>query len=152
MADLFDICWSEAPLPLLLTVVRGRLRQISLRHLAPFDLTHQQFQVMALVEKNPGICHKNVAAALGLDKPTATRLLQTLQKKGWLSVQPDQGHGRRLCITLSPEGTQHIAQLSGMRRFFREGLEEGLSPEERQQLRGLLHKLMTNLDRLEERS
>jgi len=145
-----NIPWEEAHLPLLLAVVRSRLRQVGLQHLAPFGLTPQQFQVLAVLESDPGICHKNLAGALGMDKPTATRLLQTLQKKGWILIQPDPKHGRRLCITLSPEGAGLMGQLKEFRLFFREGLEAGLEPTERQQLRDLLHKLMLNLDRLEQ--
>jgi len=145
-----NIPWEEAHLPLLLTVVRSRMRQVSLHFLAPHDLTPQQFQVLAVLEKSPGICHKDLAGAIGMDKPTATRLLQALQRKGWVLIQPDPAHGRRLCIELSPEGARVLGQLSTFREAFREGLEEGLEDSERKQLRELLQKLMLNLDRLEQ--
>jgi len=147
-----NIPWEEAHLPLLLTVVRSRIRQVSLHFLAPHDLTPQQFQVLAVLEGNPGICHKNLAGAIGIDKPTATRLLQTLQKKDWIRIQPDPKHGRRLVLDLSPEGARVLGQLSEFRQFFREGLEDGMEPAERQQLRDLLHRLMLNLDRLDQLS
>lgn len=144
--------WEEAPLPLLLSAVRSRLRQVSLHYLSPYDLTPQQYQVLAVLERSPRICHKNLAGAVGMDKPTATRLIQTLQKKGWVQAQSDPTHGRRLCIELTPEGAQLISQLQEFRHFFRENLEEGLNPDERQQLRDLLYKLKLNLDRLEQLS
>lgn len=149
MFQQLQIPWSEAHLPLLLTVVRSRIRQVSLRFLTPYDVTHQQFQVLALLERSPGICHKDLAGALGLDKPTATRILQALQRKGWIEVRSDPKHGRRLRIDLSETGRALMAELGGFRQFFREGLETGLSPEERQTLRDLLQRLMLNLDRLE---
>lgn len=145
-----QISWEESHLPLLLAFVRSRLRQVSLHYLSPYGLTPQQYQVMSILERHPGICHKDLAGSVGMDKPTATRVLQTLQKKDWVRVQHVAGHRRKLCIDLSPEGRRLIAQLEGFRQFFREKLEEGLEPSERQQLRDLLKKLSINLDRLEQ--
>jgi len=141
--------WEEAHLPLLLSVVRSRMRQVLLHHLAPHGLTTQQFQVLAVLEAKPGICHKNLAGAIGMDKPTATRLLQTLQKKAWVQIQADPEHGRRLQITLTPEGAELVRSMAPLRVTFRKALEEGMDASERQQLRDLLHKVYLNLDRLE---
>lgn len=145
-----NVPWNEAHLPLLLSVVRSRMRQVSLHFLAPHGLTPQQFQVLAVLETNSGICHKDLAGTIGMDKPTTSRLLQTLQRKGWILIQPDPAHRRRLRIGLSPEGARVIGQLDAFRQSFRAGMEEGMAPSERQQLRDLLRKLMLNLDRLEQ--
>ncbi|WP_005035767.1 MarR family winged helix-turn-helix transcriptional regulator [Holophaga foetida] len=150
MFPQINVPWDEAHLPLLLTLVRSRVKQVSLQFLAPHNLTPPQFQVLAVLESNPGICHKNLAGALGMDKPTATRILQTLQKKAWILIEPDPTHGRRLRIKLSPEGARVLGQIAEFRHTFREGLEEGMDPAERQQLRELLRRLMLNLDRLEQ--
>jgi len=142
--------WETASLPLMLTVVRSRLRQVSWRLLAPYGVTPQQYQVLRVLSDTPGLCHGELAGALGLDKPTATRMLQNLQRKGWVDVLPHPCHGRKLRLELSPAGQAMVDSLGEFRRTVREGLEQGLDEDERKAVRALLHKLKLNLDRLDE--
>ncbi len=134
----------------MLTVVRSRLRQVSWRLLAPHGITPQQYQVLRVLHDTPGLCHGQLAGALGLDKPTATRMVQTLKRKGWVDVLPHPCHGRKTRLELNAEGMALVESLAGFRRTVREGLEEGLDPAERLAVRTLLHKLKTNLDRMDE--
>jgi DNA-binding MarR family transcriptional regulator len=144
------IPWEDASLPLMLTVVRSRLRQVSWRLLAPYGITPQQYQVLRVLSDSPGLCHGQLAGALGLDKPTATRLLQALQRKGWVDVLPHPSHGRKLRLELSADGQALVTNLVPFRKTVREGLEEGLEPGERKALRDMLHKLKLNLDHMDE--
>jgi DNA-binding MarR family transcriptional regulator len=141
--------WEEAGLPLLLTVVRSRLRQVSWRMLAPYGVTPQQYQVLRALADKPGLCHGELAGALGLDKPTATRLLQALQRKGWVEVLPHPCHGRKLRLELSAEGQALVDRLLAFRKTIRAGLEQGLTEAEQRQIRSLLQKLKTNLDQMD---
>lgn len=141
--------WEEASLPLILSVAKSRLRQVSWRMLAPYGITPQQYQVVINVSDHPGLSHGELASALGLDKPTATRMIQAVVAKGWVSVQPDPAHGRRLKLHLTDEGAALAQRLATFRRTLRAGIEAGLSPEERLQLRRLLERVVANLDDLE---
>ena len=143
------IPWEEASLPLMLTVVRSRLRQVSWRLLAPHGLTPQQYQVLRVLSDTPGLCHGELAGALGLDKPSATRMLQTLERKGWVDVLPHPCHGRKLRLQLSASGQAVVAGLGSFRATVREGLEHGMDEDERKAVRALLHKLKNNLDRMD---
>ncbi len=141
--------WEEAGLPLMLTVVRSRLRQVSWHLLAPYGITPQQYQVLRALADKPGLCHGELAGALGLDKPTATRMLQALERKGWVEVLPHPCHGRKLRLELTPEGQGLVERLLTFRKTIREGLEQGLDSEERKAVRALLQKLKHNLDRMD---
>jgi DNA-binding IclR family transcriptional regulator len=72
---------------------------------------------------------------LGLDKPTATRILQALQRKGWVEMLPYPDHGRKLRLGLSHEGQALVARLLAFRKTIREGLEQGLDDEKRKAVR-----------------
>jgi len=144
------IPWDEASLPLMLTVVKSRMRQVSLRLLAPYGITPQQYQVLRVLSEKPGLCHFELAGALGLDKPSATRLLQGVRRKGWMNVLPDPANKRKQHLELSGEGRALVGRLTEFRTTMREGLEAGLSPAEREAIRSILHKLQHNLDRLDE--
>ena len=144
------IPWEEASLPLMLTVVKSRLNQVTWRLLAPYGVTPQQYQVLRVLSDSPSLCHGQLAGALGLDKPTATRLVQALQRKGWVEVSPHACDGRKLRLDLSPSGRDLVARLADFRTHVRERIEEGLDEGERQAIRSLLHKLKLNLDSLDE--
>ncbi|BDU73453.1 MarR family winged helix-turn-helix transcriptional regulator [Mesoterricola silvestris] len=143
------IPWEDASLPLMLTVVRSRLRQVAWHLLAPHGLTPQQYQVLRVLSDSPGLCHGQLAGALGLDKPTATRMVQALARKGWVDVLPHPTHGRKTRLELSEGGRAKVESLVGFRKAIREGLEAGLDGEERKAVRALLLKLKTNLDHLD---
>jgi DNA-binding MarR family transcriptional regulator len=143
------IPWEEASLPLMLSVVRSRLRQVSWKFLAPHGVAPQQYQALRVLSEHPGLCHGQLAGALGLDKPSATRLLQTLRRKGWVEMSAHPSHGRKQCLVLSPSGLALAARLEPVRTAIREGLEDGLGPAERQAIRDLLLALKCNLDRME---
>ena len=57
--------WEDASLPLMITVVRSRLKQVTWKFLAPHGLTPQQFQVLRVLDDSPGLCHGELAGALG---------------------------------------------------------------------------------------
>lgn len=143
------IPWEEASLPLMLSVVRSRLRQVSWKLLAPYGVAPQQYQVLRVLSEHPGLCPGQLAGALGLDRPSATRLLQTVRRKGWVEVSAHPSHGRKQCLALSPSGRALASSLEPFRQTIREGLEEGLEPAERKALRDLLLALNRNLDRME---
>jgi MarR family transcriptional regulator for hemolysin len=144
--------WEDASLPLMLSVVRSRLKQVALKLLAPYGVTYIQFQMLRALFDSPGICHGHLAGALGLDKPTTTRVVQTLQRKGWVTLVPHAADGRKVRLDLSASGRELVESLAGFRGRVREAMEEGLSPEERRSIRALLLKIKTNLDRLDEAS
>lgn len=144
------IPWEDASLPLMLTVVRSRLKQVSWKLLAPYGITPQQYQVLRVLSDTPGLCHGQLAGALGMDKPSATRLVQTLERKGWVEVTAHPCHGRKRCLDLSESGRALARRLDGFRKTMREALEEGLDPDQRRAVRELLFALKQNLDRLEE--
>ena len=141
--------WEEAGLPLMLTVVRSRLRQVSWHLLAPYGITPQQYQVLRALANKPGLCHRELAGALGLDKPTTTRILQALQRKNWVEVLPHPEHGRKLRLELTSEGHALVGRLQAFRETIRGGLEQGLDGQEKKALRALLLKLKHNLDRMD---
>jgi DNA-binding MarR family transcriptional regulator len=84
-----------------------------------------------------------------MDKPTASRILRTLQDRGLVRAEPDPNHGRRILFHLEPKAKIMLKKLQGFRHYMREGMEQGLGSSERGQLRDLLGSVMANLDRME---
>lgn len=141
--------WSQASLPHLITALKSRIRQVAWRRLAPLGLSPQQFQLIMAIAEKPGRCHGDLARATWMDKPTASRILRTLQERGLVKAEPDPDHGRRTLFCLQAAAEPLVEELQDFRRYMREGIERGFSPEEQVQIRALMGALMANLDRME---
>ena len=141
--------WKTASLPHVITAVKSRMRQVAWRRLAPYGLSPQQYQLLMAIAERDGRCHGDLARGTWMDKPTASRILRTLQDRGLVRAEADPDHRRRILFHLQPEAEGLVQELQGFRRFMREGMEQGLEQDERAQLRGLLASVMDNLDRME---
>jgi DNA-binding MarR family transcriptional regulator len=141
--------WKTASLSHVITAVKSRMRQVAGRRLAPYGLTPQQFQLLMAVAEKDGRCHGDLARGTWMDKPTATRILRTLQDRGLVRAAADPAHRRRVLFHLMPEAEPLVQQLRGFRQSMREGMEQGLAPEDRDRLRDILASVMDNLDRMD---
>jgi DNA-binding MarR family transcriptional regulator len=141
--------WKTASLPHIITAVKSRLRQVAWCRLAPLGLSPQQYQLLMAVAEQDGRCHGDLARCTWMDKPTASRTLRTLQDRGLLRAEVDPENRRRIRFHLEPEADALIQELHGFRQYMREGMEQGLVPDERKLLRVLLGSVMDNLDRME---
>ncbi len=125
------------------------MRQVAWRRLGPFGLSPQQYQLIMAVAEKDGRCHGDLATCTWMDKPTASRILRTLQDRGLVLAEPDPNHRRRILFSLGPQAIALLKDLHGFRQYMREGMEQGLDAGERSQLRTLLGSVMDNLDRME---
>jgi DNA-binding MarR family transcriptional regulator len=144
-----SIAWPTASLPHIITAVKSRMRQVAWRRLAPLGLSPQQYQLIMAVAEQDGRCHGDLARCTWMDKPTATRILRTLQDRGLVRAESDPNHRRKVLFRLEPQAEALVEELQGFRQFMREGMERGLQASERTQLRALLGSVMDNLDRME---
>jgi len=141
--------WPTASLPHIVTAVKSRMRQVAWRRLAPHGLSPQQYQLIMAVAEQKGRCHGDLAKCTWMDKPTASRILRTLQDRGLVRAEPDPTSRRRILFSLEPEAESLVQALQGFRQYMREGMEQGLDADERARLRVLLGAVMDNLDRME---
>ena len=141
--------WKTASLPHIITAVKSRMRQVAWRRLTPYGLSPQQYQLIMAVAEQDGRCHGDLAKCTWMDKPTASRILRTLQDRGLVRAEPDPTSRRRILFSLEPEAESLVQALQGFRQYMREGMEQGLDADERARLRVLLGAVMDNLDRME---
>ena len=129
--------------------MKSRMRQVAWRRLAPYGISPQQFQLLMAVAEQDARCHGDLARCTWMDKPTATRILRTLQNRGLVRTEPDPDHGRRILYHLQPAALPLVEKLQDYRRTMREGMERGLGPEQKEQFRAIVAVIMSNLDRME---
>ncbi|WP_417676674.1 MarR family winged helix-turn-helix transcriptional regulator [Roseibium sp.] len=69
--------------------------------LRPLGFTNQQFSLMMSLNRPEPPSMRPVAQLLAMDRTTLTAALKPLEKRGWVSVEPDpqDRRGRRLLLT-----------------------------------------------------
>jgi DNA-binding MarR family transcriptional regulator len=92
-----------------------------------------------------GIAQGQLAALLGLEKSTVSRLAAGLERKGWLRRGRDEGNQRYVRLYLTPEGRTIAAQVWQAWQSRQARILAGLSAEERVGLAAGLRGLVRGL-------
>ena len=114
------------------------------RNLAPYGVNPKQLFVLRKLAETGGLAPSRIAELTFADRPTATSMLGTLERAGWISRRRDPGNARQVVVEITDEGRRKLASVplqlwrSGKTRLDPEG---GLTPEERRELVRLLEKL-----------
>lgn len=113
--------------------------------LATYDLTPEQWQIMALLWHNPGpLKQRDITQLLSKDKHNISRMVRRLEDKGWLERTGDL-HSRTFFVRPTELGQRHKdAVLETLSAHFG-NLELGLDLSQRRELVTLLKVVRTYL-------
>lgn len=78
---------------------------------AGHEFTGEQWGLLNLVDADPGAHQTALAAMMGRDKPSMSRLLDTMEKRGYLHRRIDPEDRRSHLIELSRAGEALLAEL-----------------------------------------
>jgi len=136
------------PVGLLIAAARRRMKRAVTERVRLHGLTPQQFWALVNIDEADGPSLGEVAERLRMDAPTASRAVTQLLKRKLVIAEGDQGDRRRLRLRLTRAGRARIAALRDLATELRGAAVHGLSRDEEQTLRGLLRKVISNLDHL----
>ena len=126
------------------------LRRAQQRHVAAWqaviagDVTSVQYGVLAVLARRPGLAQKEICAELDLDRSTVADICSRMEKNGLLTRVAARDDRRRNVLDLTPEGNRELARLRPLVDAVQDRLTEQLSPEELEQLRMLLAKILSD--------
>lgn len=104
-----------------------------------------QWVVLKVVAHEPGLSHRDLAAGMGLARPTLTHHLDRMEADGLIARTRDTVDRRIVRVNLSPEGKQRLTELETVVDSFDRELR-ALLPEREV---ASLHRSLTRLyDRL----
>lgn len=129
----------------LLDQVARRLRAIERLTVRAINLTPPQFQTLRLLWEQDSQPFKDLAASNGCTRPTMTGIVDTLEKNGLVTRQPNPNDRRSLLVTLTEDGKDLEGSMPDLDRIYSKCCV-GLSAEEFEQLGSLLSKLDQSLD------
>ena len=104
-------------------------------------LTPLQFMVLELVDRNPGITHRDVAAAMSSAPSVLTTALKPLVTTRMLEQVRGAGDGRRVAYRLSREGRERFRAVRPRIAEAEQRLLGDLDEVEAEALRGFLRRI-----------
>lgn len=128
----------------LIEQIEKKLNQMKRQTTHAAGLTPSQFVVLSTLWGRDGIPFKDLAAANWCTRPTMTGIVDTLEKKGLVTRQPNPEDRRSLLVCLTDNGRALQRTTRSMDAIF-QNCCDGLNASETRQLSELLKKLDASL-------
>ncbi|NVJ91710.1 MAG: MarR family transcriptional regulator [Methylocystaceae bacterium] len=136
---------SKHTVSLLVHDVAHQLRIIIDGKVEPFNLTRQKWVALTILEDHPGISQADLAERLEIDRSSAGRLLDRMEKSGLVYRRKDETDRRIIRVYVKEEARPVLDQLHDVSSEIQTVTQSGLSDEEQEDLVRLLRKVQTNL-------
>ncbi|WP_440118750.1 MarR family winged helix-turn-helix transcriptional regulator [Paenibacillus sp. QZ-Y1] len=111
----------------------------------PYDITTEQFSVLFNIGRGEGVNQKEVAARVYKDQPTTARIIDLLEKKGWVDRRTSEQDRRAYLLYLTEEGKVLLNTLVPLEREMNKGLTEGIPEDQMQAFKHTLSLMNSNL-------
>jgi MarR family transcriptional regulator for hemolysin len=116
------------------------------RALRPLGLNLSMRLVLVQLQRNPnGLMQAELARSLGIDGPTLVRLLDKLERKGWIARIAAADDRRRKYAVLTPKAAGQVRIIEQLSDTLREKMMAGLSVEQLDQCAQVMARIRNNL-------
>lgn len=92
-----------------------RAREAVMSHFRPMlaqhDVTEQQWRVIRVVHEAGTLDASEVAERAFILAPSLTRMIRSLEERGFISKHKDKGDGRRVLLKIAPAGEKIIREV-----------------------------------------
>lgn len=108
-------------------LIRHRLDE----RLSPLGLTQSRWLILLLLSKFGGnMPQKDIAEYIGTEGPTIVRLLDALERMGFIERKEQHNDRRAKIVTLTPQASSVLAEIMRITKEFRQELWAGISEED----------------------
>ena len=105
------------------------------------------YSALMVIQCNPGIRPGELAAALVVKRPNMTKLLDSLERRGWIERQTPKHDGRGVSLMLTAVGARKVERFASDAALMDREATGRLSARERFALLRLLEKLSARVKR-----
>ena len=105
----------------------------------------QEGLLKALAERD-GVSMSELAASLGVQPPTVTKMVGRLSAQGYVQRRTSDGDGRQAYVFLTEQGRETIAAIDRVWKRLEKSALSGIDDKDRKRLRKLLRQVARNLD------
>ena len=121
------------------------------QRLKPYQLTTEQSAVLSALWQRDGIKQRELAQLLDKDAPNMTRMLEKMEKHGWVQRRPDAADKRVTLVFNAQKSLDQRETLQALLEDFRRELYRGISAAEQSLLFALLNRTLSNLKKLSDK-
>ena len=112
-----------------------------LRELAIAELRISHYSVLAIVEANPGLAQSEVAQAVGIEPARLVRVLDELEKRGWIQRMRSATDRRSHALYLTQDGEKAFGHVKDLTRQHEQHVIERLGTTKYETLMQLLKQI-----------
>lgn len=110
------------------------------------EITKEQWTVLAALWRKDGVSQQSIADQTGRDKPSTTRLIDNLEKLGYLDRKPAPDDRRSNLIFLTEKGRVMQQEVESIVDGTIEKMTSGISEKELQTVRNVFKKIYINIE------
>jgi DNA-binding MarR family transcriptional regulator len=133
----------------LIGAARRRVKQSITARAAPHNLSSLQFWILVVLHDNPCLSLGELAERQRMEMPNTSRVVASLVKRRMIKLKRDPNDRRKAQLELTAAGTAMARKLQKAADDVRSAVTSGMTPEEVESLRGLLRRVLVNLDELD---
>lgn len=136
-------------LPYRLTKLSGIIsRSLAQRYSDQFDLTIQEWRIVAILGERPGLTAREVGELSSLDKVNMSRAIDRLEKAGRLERKVIARDRRSFALHLTEKGKEVLQQIIPLAEDYERNLLASFSEQDIEILDRFLNQLDTEADHL----
>jgi DNA-binding MarR family transcriptional regulator len=136
-------------LPYRVTKLSGIIsRSLAEKYSSQFDLTIQEWRILAIIGEKPGLTAREVGDLASLDKVNISRATERLEKSGRLEKKVVAKDRRSFALHLTEQGQNVLQKIIPLALEYEKSLLDGFSEEEIEILDGFLNRLDSRADDL----
>jgi DNA-binding MarR family transcriptional regulator len=113
--------------------------------LARIDLHSGQESLLKSLDENDGQAMSDLAAVLGVQPPTVTKMISRLAAQDYVERRASSGDARQALVFLTERGRRAIAQIDKVWKRLEKDALSGIDEKDRRRLRKLLRQIERNL-------
>jgi len=115
------------------------------QRLPQLGMTFTQSKVLVFLSRNEGTTQAKLAEASDTEPMTLVRVLDRMERDGWIERRPDPADRRAHRLYLKPPSSPILAEIVRIGEKARADALAGLSGEQREQMMSMLEHVRTNL-------
>ena len=124
-----------------------RAREAVMGHFRPMlaihDVTEQQWRVIRIVAEAGTLDASEMADRAFILAPSLTRIIRSLEERGFITKSKDEQDGRRVLLRITPAGLKIINEVSPDSRMIYKAIENRFGRDRIEQLLEMLDELAT---------
>jgi DNA-binding MarR family transcriptional regulator len=113
--------------------------------LARIDLHSGQDALLKALDENDGQSMSDLAATLGVQPPTVTKMISRLAAQDYVERRASQGDGRQALVFLTERGRRAVDLIDRIWKRIEKDSLSGIDEKDRKRLRKLLRQVAQNL-------